>query len=889
MLLQTPFHAYYTARMLDSLSENEQLLPVYASSDIQVYPFQIAAASFALRSPYQKGVILCDEAGMGKSHEAMLVINQRWLEGQTRILLCIPNADLVYQWVDMLERYYSIPYTVLIGRKDWEINTTADVPNGFDQDGLVITTYDFAAEHEAEASQIHWDLTVFEEANALSGVYQPESRQAKALYRIAGSAFKLLLTGTPIEKNIMDLYGLIWFIDNTVLPDEKEFLARYLRKPENYPELAELVSRFCFRTLRSQAKQYAKVPERVLFTVEYSPSKEEQKVYDLLYAYINKPNKLAFPEMDSYDLALRLLSLQSSSTAAIKQTLSGVIRRLEKREDAQAELSELQAIVDACNNISTDTKVKELLQVLEKGFALMKKTGAKKKAVIFTESVETMKMLRPHLATKYKTLLYYGGTDYSVLQQFLADGEVLISTDNGAKGFHLADASFVIHYDLLYNTLKMEQRIDRCHRLGQQNDVLSVAFINKSNFADVRKLELVSKRMLVSDGVFGVSDDVIGGFTDDLAGAFPVLSERLRTKAQIETEHQQALASHAEENKQLVAAAEDVLFTTFTKELADKIKLSPRYIETQAREINNDLWALAKYFFTKYNETHSDCFYVIDEAAQTITATNYESLPVLFYYWNGSQNRKYQSQPVYGMAKDCKPRHGRITLSSIIGRGILHELECADSGKLRVSKPGAENAEIGLYTVSLASADHKRSKEIPVLVGRTESGEALDQAECLTLLSLPVLDYEQTAHSAPHWLKKAGTPHPLDKLVPVDALAEQYRAELSPSQAEEAERLKLEAKRKKAALSKKIDALEAQIKALEDSRSGITHDRLQLLALDKQINQLRRELMGKKENQFFEEMQLDLELEEQIKTATVNNGIRVTTVREFVAEVTSNR
>ena len=67
-------------------------------------------------------------------------------------------------------------------------------------------------------------MTVFEEANALSSVYQESSRQARALYRIAGKSFKLLLTGTPIEKNIMDLYGLIWFIDNTILPEEKEFL-----------------------------------------------------------------------------------------------------------------------------------------------------------------------------------------------------------------------------------------------------------------------------------------------------------------------------------------------------------------------------------------------------------------------------------------------------------------------------------------------------------------------------------------------------------------------------------------------------------------------------------------------------------------------------------------
>ena len=102
--------------------------------------------------------------------------------------------------------------------------------------------------------------------------------------------------------------------------------------------------------------------------------------------------------------------------------------------------------------------------------------------------------------------------------------------------------------------------------------------------------------------------------------------------------------------------------------------------------------------------------------------------------------------------------------------------------------------------------------------------------------------------------------------------------------AEEAERLKLEAKRKKAALSKEIDALEPQIKALEDSRSGITHDRLQLLALDKQINQLRRELMGKKENQFFEEMQLDLSLEKQLELLK-NEVAIIRSIRESIVLV----
>lgn len=762
-MLPTPFHAYYTARLLENMPDSDKLLPVYASSDIKAYPFQIAAARFALRSPYQKGVILCDEAGMGKSHEAMLIMAQRWLEGNSRILLCIPNADLLEQWTDMLDQYYTVPYTALTNRKQWEESTDADHPNGFDQVGIVITTYDFAADHEVEASAVAWSLTVFEEANALSGVYQEDNKQARALQRIAGSAFKVLLTGTPIEKNIMDLYGMIWFIDDTVFPDEREFLSRYLRKPENYLELAERVSPFCFRTMRSQAKGYAKVPERVLMTIEYTPSPEEKTLYDLLYAYINRPNKLAFPEMDPYDLALRLLGIQSSSTAAITQTVQGIIKRLEKLDDAQEEIAELQTILDACRRITIDTKAKELLSVLDKGFRLMKKSGAKKKAVIFTESVETQKMLFLLVGQKYKTVLYNGGTDYSAIRQFKQSGEVLISTDNGAKGFNLEDAAFIIHYDLLYNTLKMEQRIDRCHRLGQQNDVLSVAFINKENFSDVRKLELVSKRMLVSNGVFGGSDDVIGGFTDEAASAFDIISDRLRTATQIEADHQSILASHADENKQLVASAEDMLFTTFTKELADKVKLTPQNIDERAEELNRSLWELTKWFFTRYNAEHSDCYYEIDDAEQTVTATQYETLPILFYYWDGSRNRKYQSQKSYGMGKDFKPRHGRITLTSILGRGIIHELECADTGTVTVAAP-IEPCTIALCHVVLMTGK-RRVSEHSILVGKTDAGAVISEDQCREIMALRVASYIESEHKAPHWLKQSSRPHELDKLV----------------------------------------------------------------------------------------------------------------------------
>ncbi len=129
-------------------------------------------------------------------------------------------------------------------------------------------------------------------------------------------------------------------------------------------------------------------------------------------------------------------------------------------------------------------------------------------------------MLLPLLEGEYRTTLYRGGADYSAIRAFKGNGEVLLTTDNGARGFNLEEAAFVIHYDLPYNTLKLEQRINRCHRLGQESDILSLAFINKHNLSDVRKLELASKRTLVSDGVFGLTDSVLGGFTDNLEGGF---------------------------------------------------------------------------------------------------------------------------------------------------------------------------------------------------------------------------------------------------------------------------------------------------------------------------------------------------------------------------------
>lgn len=880
IMQKTAFHVYCKARELENLYDKNDFAPVFSASDIKAYPFQIAAARFAYQSPYQKGVILCDESGMGKTHEALIVASQCFYEGRSRILIAIPNKDLLSQWVDIIEHHYSFPYNIIATKEQYLSCLSDDCSNPFDNGTIVLTTYDFAVENAEELKSISWDMTIFEEANALSPVYKEESKNAKKLYEIAQGSFKILLTGTPIEKNIMDLYGLIYFIDNSILENEQEFLKRYLRKPENYPELSNRVKKYCFRTLRCQAKQYAKVTRRNNIAIEYAQSPKERKIYDMLFEYCKKENKVAFPEMNEYDLSLRLLGLQSSSTKAILQTINGIIERLASSDNAGDELVYFSEMKSLCEEISIDQKTKCLISVIKKIFKHQKETNAKRKVVIFTESAQTQKYLHAILSEKYNTELYGGTTDYQSIQRFKDSGEILLSTDNGAKGFNLEECSVVIHYDLLYNTLKMEQRINRVHRLGQQNDVINIAFVDANNFSDVRKLELSNKRMLVSDGVFGLSDKIIGGFTGDIEEALSNIEKR--TAYQIEAEYLRMLNKNQEENQELVSETENILFTTFTKDVYDKVKIAPKYIDEKSKQIENDLWEITKHYFRQYNENNNDCYYEIDEENKTITATKYEKLPVLFYYWSGGRNRKYFSQKSYGMAKDFKPYNGKITLTSIIGRGIINEITCAESGALRTIK-GLPPCEIALYNIEVYDKTTLVKQKLE-FVGMQED-KILSNKECAAIMEMPVADFTQSDKQSPKWLKGASKKHPLDNIVSEDEIITQYKSEISEFKQEEIERMKLAVSAKKAEQSRVIGDLELEIKKMEEELAKVTKDRMKTMQLERKLNLLRKDIAKLKDSQFFNEMKLDIELEEQIDSFLSSGNLSVKIERQFVLEV----
>ena len=886
----SPFHALYKARELSAYAYGRnKLLPVFASSDIEVYPYQIAAARFALRSPYLKGAILCDEGSLGKTYEALLVVAQLWYEGKERILLVIPTP-LMRQWADIIESRFSIPFTILDANAAFDERLAAGEQNPFAQEGVILTTYDFAAEKVEYVSRVPWDLAAFEEAHHLRRIYTGANQGAAAIRQAVGDAFKLLLTATPMQNSILDLYGLVNFIDDSVFPDEKAFYERYFRKPENYPELAERVSKFCFRTTRQEVTTYVKIPERIPITAEFELTAKEQKLYDLLDAYLQKGARLAFPKMDRYELALMLFRTLSSSTFALERTLRGVIRRLEKMQtessdnrELAAELEELQRMKALAADIKQNAKAKELLAALKNGFAQLKQLGAKQKALIFTENRTTQDFLFSLLDSgpyKGKVLAYNGSRsrDYSVMERFEKGAKILISTDIGAEGFNLEFCSFVINYDLPYNTLTIEQRINRCHRQGQQSDVIILNFLNRNNFADVRMLELINKRILQFSGIFGMSDDVIGNFGIDLGESFAKALGGARSRDEIDRAYRNALVRFEEENKHIIKQAKESLFTSFTREIADKVDVTPQYVEDMTAKINDDLWSLTKYFF---GSKHG---FRLDDETRTVSC--FAVPPKVFTGTRMGRNE-------YSMSKGYQPRSGRHTVTGSLTRAIIHEIcwtGIPDRGEIVVDADHQimqEPCSIGFYQVRVKpKGNYWGGYLFYPFAGKTRSGRILSDEECRRIMALPVARFSTHGEVYGEANRHLHTKQPdtLDTLIEPDLFIQRTLTETGAAEKEEIERLKSQTADAKLALERGLEGLRSQVRAEEHRLNGEL-SRVEKLESQKKLAALHKELKQSEQNLFMNGLKLDMLLEENIKQFIENAQLTVEVNRQFVVQV----
>ncbi len=307
----------------------EKLASVLADAQVDLNPHQVEAALFAFRSPFSKGAILADEVGLGKTIEAGLLISQKWAERKRKILIILP-ANLRKQWSQELADKFYLPSIILETRSFNEIIKTGNL-NPFHQVAVVLCSFQFARTKEPYVSQTKWDLVVIDEAHRLRNVYKPSSKIATAIKQAIAPFPKVLLTATPLQNSLLELYGLVSIIDDYAFGDFKSYKARFTRlsNEDDFSELKQRLKPLCKRTLRKQVLEYVKYTNRHALVQEFTPSDEEQRLYDLVSEYLQQPKLYALPASQRQLITLILRKLLASSTYAISATLDGLVQRLE--------------------------------------------------------------------------------------------------------------------------------------------------------------------------------------------------------------------------------------------------------------------------------------------------------------------------------------------------------------------------------------------------------------------------------------------------------------------------------------------------------------------------------------------------------------------------------
>lgn len=404
---------------------------------VDLNPHQIEAALFALQNPLSKGVLLADEVGLGKTIEAALVLGQYWAERRRRLLVICP-ASLRKQWATELAEKFHLP-TQVVDAKTWAQARKDGVYNPLDQDVISIVSIHFAARMEQAIGSIRWDLAVIDEAHKLRNAYRESHHTGQAIKRVLAGVRKVLLTATPLQNSLLELYGLSTIIDDHLFGDRISFRSRFMRGDAAIPALRARLADFSKRTLRRDVLEYVQYTERKPLTFPFTPGAEEQRIYDLVSGYLLRDDTYGIPTRQRHLVGLILRKLLASSTAAVVATLEAILarlRRLEERQGEQddwleqliadeeldadeldeedqrdegagspattpevdreklrAEIAELEQYILVARGVREDQKSHALLKALETGFSRMATIGAPRKAVIFTESVRTQDYL----------------------------------------------------------------------------------------------------------------------------------------------------------------------------------------------------------------------------------------------------------------------------------------------------------------------------------------------------------------------------------------------------------------------------------------------------------------------------------------------------------------
>lgn len=460
---QSQYYAYELTKQSasDSIGRLSQSL---ISATVDLNPHQVEAALFAFRAPLEKGALLADEVGLGKTIEAGLVLSQLWAERKRNILIIVP-PPLRKQWNrELIEKFY-IPSIILESKNYNQLVREGNILPFSQKDQVVITSHQFARNKALDVQKVPWDLIVIDEAHRLRNVYKKSNKIGRVLRDATAGFPKLLLTATPLQNTLMELYGLMSFIDPYLFGDESTFKKQFGNgtkemSQSNFIDLKNRIKPVCHRTLRRQVTEYVPYTKRIPILQEFSASEQEWELYEKVSNYLQREDIIALPRSQRNLMTLVVRKILASSSFAISDTLLSLINRLDNilNEEAEKktrdiledideweetseeweedenefieearhiddeyirkvkyERNELYEYYQLAQSIKDNEKGNALLTALSTGFRTMRELQANEKAVVFTESRRTQIYLKEMLEQNgYKgKVVIFNGTNNS--------------------------------------------------------------------------------------------------------------------------------------------------------------------------------------------------------------------------------------------------------------------------------------------------------------------------------------------------------------------------------------------------------------------------------------------------------------------------------------------
>ena len=462
----------------------EGLLAPEHLSHLTPLPHQLEVAKQVVENMNGKA-ILADEVGLGKTIEAGLILKEYMIRGLVKKVLILVPASLVTQWASELNSKFFIPAITQRKSYVWE------------QCDVVISSIDTAkrSPHREIIYKQDYDLVIIDEAHKLKNNKTKNYEFVQNLKK----KFCLLLTATPIQNRISEIFNLVSLLKPGHLGSETDFYNKYKKDSRSLDDdqyLKELVNKVMIRNRRADTG--IEWTKRIVETISIEFSEKERELYDAVSSF-GQGNAIMNKSQFS---CLTLQREACSSRESVYYTLKNMLQKEEN--DSQAFHQQIGQLISLVEAVDTNSKAEKALELIKE---------INDKVIIFTEYRATQVFLQWFLKQHGITSVPFRGgfkrgkKDW-MRELFKNNAQVLIATEAGGEGINLQFCSHIINYDLPWNPMRLEQRIGRIHRLGQEKDVKIYNFAIKGTVEE-HVMKLLYEKIHLFEKVIGELDDIL--------------------------------------------------------------------------------------------------------------------------------------------------------------------------------------------------------------------------------------------------------------------------------------------------------------------------------------------------------------------------------------------